>query len=66
MSNAIQRASQAEDAAIKERAHQADVNEALDAAQLAIEEYYNGDREWAEAWLLKALAANKKRDENVG
>ncbi len=61
MSNAIQRASQAEDAAIKERAYQADVNDALDAAQVAIDEYYNGDREWAEAWLLKATTANKAK-----
>jgi hypothetical protein len=61
MSTAIQRAIQAENAAIAERAHQADVNEALDAAQLTIEEYYNGDREWAEAWLLKAAAANKAK-----
>ena len=44
----------------------AEIQEALDAAELALLEYYNGDREWAEAWLLKAMAANKKRDENVG
>ena len=34
---------------------------AMDAAQLAIKEYHNGDREWAEAWLLKAMAANKAK-----
>ena len=32
---------------------------ALDAARLAIEEYYNGDREWAESWLMKAYEANQ-------
>ena len=37
-----------------------DVSEALDAAQLAIEEYYNGDHSWAEGWLLKAYKANQK------
>ena len=36
-----------------------DVSEALDAAQLAIEEYYNGDRAWAAIWLLKAYQANQ-------
>ena len=61
MSKAIQTAIAAENDAIKERAHQADVNEALDAAQLAVDEYHNGDREWAEAWLLKATAANKAK-----
>ena len=34
-----------------------DVNKALDAAQLAIDEYYNGNREWAERWLLSAHKA---------
>ena len=37
-----------------------DVSAALDAAQLAIEEYYNGDRAWAEQWLLKAMEANRE------
>jgi hypothetical protein len=60
MSTAIQRAAKAEQESIDEHARQADVQDALDAAELAIREYYNGDREWAEAWLLKALAANKK------
>lgn len=36
-----------------------DVEDALDAAQLAITEYHNGDREWATRWLLRALEANK-------
>lgn len=38
----------------------ADVEAALDAACLAIDEYYNGDRDAAERWLLKAYAANQK------
>lgn len=33
---------------------------AIDAAHLAIDEYYNGDRAWGEQWLLKAYAANQK------
>lgn len=37
-----------------------EVSEALDAAQLAIEEYYNGDRQWAERWLLRAKEAQQK------
>jgi len=39
--------------------HDSDIQEALDAAQLAISEYYNGDRGWAEAWLVKAREANQ-------
>jgi hypothetical protein len=39
----------------------AEVSEALDAAVLAIDEYYNGDRAWAEEWLLKAAEANRER-----
>jgi hypothetical protein len=35
-----------------------EVQDALCAAQLAIDEYYNGDRGWAEKWLLKAARAN--------
>ena len=38
-----------------------EVSDALHDAQTAIFEYYNGDREWAEAWLLKAMAANKAK-----
>ncbi len=37
-----------------------DINDALDAAALAIDEYYNGDRTWAEEWLLRAYEANQK------
>ncbi len=37
------------------------LSDALDAAMLAIDEYYNGDRAWAEEWLLKAMEANKDR-----
>jgi alcohol dehydrogenase class IV len=37
------------------------VSDALDAMELAIEEYYNGDRAWAEEWLLKAMAANQDK-----
>lgn len=36
------------------------VDRARDAAILAIDEYYNGDREWAERWLLRAYEANQK------
>lgn len=43
----------------------ADVSEALDAAQLAITEYYNGDRAWAERWLLNACAANRNPKEKA-
>ena len=35
------------------------ISDALDAAELAIDEYYNGDRAWAEEWLLKAVEANR-------
>ena len=38
----------------------AEINEALDMAQLAIMEYHNGDRAWAEAWLIRAYEANQK------
>lgn len=37
-----------------------EVNEALDATRLAIDEYYNGDRNWAITWLLNAMEANAK------
>jgi hypothetical protein len=42
----------------KQWVYPAEVSEALDAAVLAIDEYYNGDRAWAEEWLLKAAEAN--------
>jgi hypothetical protein len=38
--------------------HDDDLYKALDAAQLAILEYHNGDRSWAEAWLIRAQQAN--------
>lgn len=37
------------------------VSDALDAMELAIDEYYNGDRAWAEDWLLKAMEANREK-----
>ena len=37
-----------------------DISEALHAAELAIMEYYNGDRAWAERWLLVAFEANQE------
>jgi hypothetical protein len=40
-----------------------EVTDALNQAQLVIDEYYNGDRAWAEAWLLKAHEANKNDQE---
>ena len=44
---------------VKRLTYEADVEDALNAAILAIDEYYNGDRKWAEVWLLKAFAANR-------
>ena len=38
-----------------------DVYQALDAAELAIREYHNGNREWAETWLMRAMEANGKK-----
>ncbi len=35
-----------------------EISEALNAAQLAIDEYYTGDRAWAEQWLLLAHRVN--------
>ena len=40
--------------------HEDNIAAALNAAHLAIDEYYNGDREFAETWLLKAMKANKQ------
>ncbi len=37
-----------------------EVSDALNDAQTAIFEYYNGDRDWAERWLVKAYEANQK------
>jgi hypothetical protein len=45
----------------KQWVYPAEVSAALDAAQLAIDEYYNGDRVWAEQWLLNAMEANKEK-----
>jgi len=61
MLKAMHAAIRVENDAIKARQREAEVQQALDAAELAINEYYNGDREWAEAWLLKATAANKAK-----
>jgi hypothetical protein len=36
-----------------------EVSDALNDAQAAIFEYYNGDRDWAERWLLRAYEANQ-------
>jgi hypothetical protein len=36
------------------------VDMALNQTLLAIDEYYNGDREWAELWLVRAYEANQK------
>jgi|HubBroStandDraft_6_1064221.scaffolds.fasta_scaffold00050_102 hypothetical protein len=38
-----------------------DIDDALNQALLVIDEYYNGDRAWAEAWLLKAHEANQEK-----
>jgi hypothetical protein len=40
-------------------AEDARVDDALCAAHLAIDEYYNGDRVWASKWLVAAYEANK-------
>ncbi len=36
-----------------------EIDDALNQALLAIDEYYNGDREWAENWLIRANEANQ-------
>lgn len=36
------------------------IDEAVRAAHLALDEYYNGDCAFGEAWLLKAYEANQK------
>ncbi len=38
-----------------------DIDEALRNAELAINEYYTGDRRWAEGWLLKANRVNRPK-----
>ncbi len=41
--------------------YDSEISDALDAAQLALTEYYNGDRAWAERWLLRAHEANLEK-----
>jgi hypothetical protein len=57
MNAKIHAAIKAEDEAIAAKKRQTEVDEALDAAELAIDEYHNGNREWAEKWLLRAVTA---------
>jgi len=38
-----------------------EIEAALNEAELAIMEYHNGDRAWAEQWLLKAYEANQEK-----
>ena len=49
------------DSELQQWVYDDDVYQALDAAHLAIQEYYNGDRAWAERWLLRAHEANKAK-----
>ena len=46
-------------AEIERRYHSADIGNALNAAHLAIDEYYSGNREWAEKWLISAWNAGR-------
>lgn len=46
--------------ALAEKRRDEDISKALDTAQLALSEYYSGDREWAEKWLLAAYDASRK------
>jgi hypothetical protein len=39
------------------------VDMALSQTLLAIDEYYNGDRAWAERWLVRAYEANQKDED---
>lgn len=39
----------------------AEVDDALNAALLVIDNYYNGDRDFAVKWLLKAHEANQEK-----
>jgi hypothetical protein len=50
---------QAEKEDRESRAYEGHVQDALDAADLAVAEYHNGDRRWAEQWLLAAFEAGK-------
>jgi hypothetical protein len=56
----LSKARRAEQEDIDRRAADADSADALNAAELAIEEYYNGDGAWAVAWLTRAFLANKE------
>jgi len=47
------------DSELQQWVNDSDVEDALAAALCAIDEYYNGDREWAERFLIKAYEANK-------
>jgi hypothetical protein len=47
------------DSELAEWVYESDVDAARDATTLAIDEFYNGDKEWATRWMLRALAANK-------
>ncbi len=46
---------------LRQWVHDNEIRDALDAFQLAISEYYNGDRAWAEQWLIKAYEANQPK-----
>lgn len=48
------------DSELQQWMYEADISSALDEASLALDEYYNGDRAWAERWLLQAHEANQK------
>jgi len=56
----------AENEAVERRARESDIQDARDAAMLAIDTSYNGDeteKAWTEEWLLKAWRANKTEGE---
>ena len=47
------------DSELQRWVHDDDVYSGLHGAQLALWEYHNGDRQWAERWLLRAFEANQ-------
>lgn len=52
----------AENECVERRAREDDIQNARNAAMLAIDTSYNGsetEKEWAEEWLLKAWRANR-------
>jgi hypothetical protein len=51
----------AENEAIARRMEARCIEDALNTAQTAIDAYYNGDRVWAERWLLRAYEANQEK-----